>query len=165
MTNEEQEVVETVKPTEVEPQESTETVEETSTPTVEDYEKLRKENATLVAQKEHWKKKATTIKVEEPIKINETPTGLSREEAILIAKGVSETVINEASVIAKAKNISLGDAMKDPLIEAYSQKIKADEKKEKAQLGASKGSGKYGGVDLINAVGMTEEEHRKAIGM
>jgi len=41
----------------------------------------------------------------------------------------------------------------------------AEEKRSKAQLGSSNYSGKTGSKDITQAVGMTEEEHRKSIGM
>ena len=125
---------------------------------------------TLEAQKEHWRKKATQPKPEEKKeaeinKPNEPTIGLTREEAILIAKGVPDEIINQASLVAKAKGVSLSEAMKDPLIEAYSEKIIAEEKKGKAQLGPATSGPTYKGVPLEQAVGMSEEEHRKAIGM
>lgn len=93
-----------------------------------------------------------------------TTVGLTREEAILIAKGTDERVINEASVIAKAKNIPLLDAMKDPLISAYSSQLEAEAKRAKAQLGASKGGGGSDNGDLTQRVGMSRDDHKKALG-
>jgi len=148
-----------------------ETVDETeeTTLTVEDYNKSQQKNKELY---ERAKKAEALVKelkskpVETFKKTNETPTGLTREEAILIAKGVNEDVINQAAFVAKARGIDIMEAMNDPLIEALSEKIKATEKKEKAQLSASKGSGNYTNKsDLSQVVGMTEEEHRKLIGM
>jgi len=143
-----------------------------STPTLEDYNKLadtKKQLSARLAKAEAELKKA---KAQPEVKeTNQTPVGLTREEAILIAKGTSEVLIEKASLIARANNIGLLEAMKDPLIEAFSEKLKADEKKAKAQLGASSGgsgnTGSYGAnkaTRLEDAVGMTEEEHRKAIG-
>jgi len=132
--------------------------------TVEDYKKLQQKNKELYERAKTAEALAKAAKSAPLKETNETP-GLTREEAILIAKGVSEDVINEAAGIAKAKGITLSEAMKTPIIEAFISKIKADEKREKAQLSASGGTSKSHNIDLINAVGMTEEEHRKAIGM
>lgn len=147
-----------------------ETSEEETTLTVEDYKKLERKNKELFERAKKAealvKEVKETKKPAETLKTNETPVSLSREEAILIAKGVDENVIEQASLIASAKGISLNDAMKDPLIEAYTENIKAREKREKAQLGASNNSGVYVNKgDLSQRVGMTEEEHKKAIGM
>lgn len=135
--------------------------------TVEDFKALEKKNKELFERAKKAEALAKEAKGKPLIKeIKETPTGLTREEAILIAKGVNEDVINQAALVAKAKGVSLMDAMKDPLIEAYASKLKADEKREKAQLGTSKSGGSRGdNGDLSQRVGMTEEEHRKAIGM
>jgi hypothetical protein len=134
--------------------------------TLEDYKALEKKNKELYERAKKAEALAKVAKSKPINKTNETPTGLTREEAILIAKGVNEDIINQAAIVAKAKGVSLMDAMADPLIEAYSAKIKADEKREKAQLGASRSSGSRGdNGDLTQRVGMTEEEHRKAIGM
>lgn len=130
--------------------------------TIEDFKELEKKAKTLEQQKEHWRKKATK---ETPLKTNETSNSLTREEVILIAKGVSEDVINEANDVARAKGITLSEAMKTPLISAFIKEKEAEEKRSKAQLGSSNYSGKTGSKDISQAVGMTEEEHRKSIGM
>lgn len=134
--------------------------------TIEDFKELEKKAKTLEQQKEHWRKKATQSQTKEtPLKTNETSNGLTREEVILIAKGVSEDVINEAHDVARAKGITLSEAMKTPLISAFIREKEAEEKRSKAQLGSSNYSGKTGSKDISQAVGMTEEEHRKSIGM
>jgi hypothetical protein len=172
MTEETQELDTPQNPEPAEAPEITETPESVdTTPTLEDYNKLadtKKQLSARLAKAEAELKKA---KAQPEVKETNTPTGLTREEAILIAKGTSEVLIEKASLIAKAQNISLLEAMKDPLIEAFGDKLKADEKKAKASLGASSGgsgnTGSYGknqAARLEDAVGMSEEEHRKAIG-
>lgn len=89
MEENEKEVVET----EVEETESTEVEEETNdeTPTLEDYQRLKKERETLLAQKEHWKKKATQSKpLEQTETLKTNNEYLTREEAVLLAKGYDE---------------------------------------------------------------------------
>lgn len=166
MSNEQKPVIdETVEETqeEVEAPETESEPTGKDVPTLEDYRNLEKKAKTLEAQKEHWKKKAATASQEAA---NKPPTaGISREEILLITKGVPEEVIEEAREIAESKGISLAEAIKRPSIVALQEKIEADAKRAKAQLGASSGSGSDTTVDLVNAVGMTEEEHRKAIGM
>jgi hypothetical protein len=171
MTEETQVDQDTSKPEEQVEAPETTTPEVDNVPTLEDYNKLadtKKQLSARLAKAEAELKKA---KAQPEVKETNTPTGLTREEAILIAKGTSEVLIEKASLIAKAQNISLLEAMKDPLIEAFGDKLKADEKKAKASLGASSGgsgnTGSYGknqAARLEDAVGMSEEEHRKAIG-
>jgi len=138
--------------------------------TLEDYERVEKEKKALyerAKKAEAQVKEFKTLKPKEAIN-NNVPSGLSdeqRQEVALIARGVPQSVINEAFTIAKAKGLTLNQAMEEPILKAYYSQVKAEEKKEKAQLGASGKPGSYKEVDLRNAVGMTEEEHRKAIGM
>lgn len=143
--------------------------ESDDTPTLEDFIKLKETNAKLyerAKKAEEAAKAAKETKKDSPnLKTNETSNGLTREEAILIARGVSEDVINEANDVARAKGITLSEAMKTPLISAFIEKKEAEEKRSKAQLGSSNYSGKAGSKDITQAVGMTEEEHRKSIGM
>jgi hypothetical protein len=86
---------------------------------------------------------------------------LSREEAILIAKGMDDESISQLQSIAKGKAISLLDAEKDPLFVAYYDKRQAELKAERARLGVSKGSGQKQNKPDFTAVGLSEEEHKR----
>lgn len=156
MENELQEVNTPIEETQ-EPVE--ETVEESNDiPTVDDYEKLKKEAETLRAQKEHWKKKATTIKVE-PLKkeTNETPSTLTREEAILYAKGYTDEEVDLANKLSKINGTTLSKAIEDDIFKAkYDQRLK-QERSEKASLSPSGGSGRFKAEK--NPGEMTREEH------
>lgn len=83
------------------------------------------------------------------------------DELKLIARGLSDEAIEQAKVIAKGKSISLTEAIKDPLFLLVKNDLDEKEKKEKAKLGASKGSGESQEESEINS-GMTREEHEKA---
>lgn len=130
-----------------ETQEETPEVEEVSEPvelTTEDYykEKTAREAAEkkakeLEAQKDHWKKKAERVPL---VKEDSTNQDSLKEELILIAKGVNEDVIEQASLVAKAKGISIKDALNDPMVKAYSKSIEDQIKKDKAQLSPSAGT-------------------------
>lgn len=163
------EIVETTEaPVEETQEQVSEEVEEVADdlPTLEDYEKLKKEKETLVAQKEHWRKKAEEKKLAPQAETPQVSTNqLTRDEVFLIAKGVSEEVISEARFRADAKGISLKEAMEDPVVITLQKDVEARERRSKAQLAPSSGGNTVRGIDLQNAVGLTEEEHRKAIGM
>ena len=122
------------------------------------------EEETVVVSKEKFKamqKKAIAFdasKKNPPKNINNT---LSREEAILIAKGRSEDELDLLHTIAKGKGVSLLDAEKNPLFLAYEEKQAEEKKKEDARLGASKGSGYYEAKDDFNKPGLTNEEHKE----
>lgn len=134
--------------------------------TLEDYHKTKaaKDKLYQRAKKAEQELKALKAQGTKPL-ISNNPSGLTRDEAILIAKGVPEEVINEASDIAKAKGITLSEAMKTPIVTAFIANLKQAETKEKAQLSSSASGAKSSKGDLMQAVGMTEEEHRKALGM
>jgi hypothetical protein len=126
-------------------------VVESNEPTLEDYQKALKQIETLKAQKEHFKKKATQ-KGDETNKTN-TPTGLTREEAILFAKGLDEDDINLAAKIAKVEGISLIKATEDEHFQFKLQQKQQEIKSKGAKLGASTG----GGYNV--PTNMSDEEH------
>ena len=83
------------------------------------------------------------------------------DELKLIARGLSDEEIDKAKVIAKGAGIALQEAIKDPLFLSYQATLKEQARKEKAKLGASKGSGESQDDTLIRAE-MTREEHERA---
>jgi len=90
-----------------------------------------------------------------------TNNSLSRDEAILIAKGYDEEALENLNKIAKATNKNIKEAQEDPLFIAWQEKREAEKKSEKARLGASKGSG-YGEDKLdFSKPGLSREEHKK----
>lgn len=133
--------------------------------TLEDYHKTKAAKDKLYQRAKKAEQELKALKAQGSKPLNNNSSGLTRDEAILIAKGVPEEVINEASDIAKAKGITLSEAMKTPIVTAFIANLKQAETKEKAQLSSSASGAKSSKGDLMQAVGMTEEEHRKALGM
>ena len=82
------------------------------------------------------------------------------DELKLIAKGYSDEEIEQAKVISKGKGIPLTEATKDPLFVVFQKDIKETERKEKAKLGVSNGSGVSQPKEQFKS-GMTKEEHEK----
>ncbi len=162
-TNEIEETTEA--PVEETQEQVSEEVEEVAddTPTLEDYNELQKKFKTIEAQKEHWRKKAEEKKLEAPKAKEETPDVsdkyLTREEAILITKGTRPEVLEEAKLVASAKNISLVEALEYPTIKSFNAELDRKERSAKAQLGtSSSGSSNYGKpVDK-----MSDDEHKAA---
>lgn len=138
-----------------------ETEETTDTPTLEDFYRLQKEVKTLKAQKEHFKKKAQTqTKESETLKTNQTSNDLLlMQKEILSTKGFSDATIEQAQRLSEKLGISIIEAVKDPLISTFAEKDAIEEKKRKAQLGASSGSSSN---KAEIRPGMSEEEHRAA---
>lgn len=140
-------------------EETSDVVEEVSeVPTVDDYNRLIKENKTLKAQKEHFKKKSQAI----PAK-TDTPSSsefLSREEAVLIAQGVDIDDLDQLKAIQKGFGYkSFKEAMDSQLFKAYSKEKKAEKERESASLGASGGS--TGSRPAVTS-DMSEEDHKAA---
>jgi len=127
----------------------------------EDYKEYwEKKVKTLEAQKEHWRKKAETIvKPKETLKTNETQSSsLSREEAILFAKGYTEDEVDLANKLAKVNGIGVLEAIEDDYLKSKRALRLKKEKSEMASLPASNGTGKFKADKPVGE--MTEEEHR-----
>jgi hypothetical protein len=111
-----------------------------------DVAKLQEINKKLFARAKAAEAKLKTVapKAEVPPtkkEINSNEQYLTREEAILIAKGYEESEIAKLQAIAKGNGCSLLDATKDEMFVVWKEKVVAENKKSKSQLGASKGSG------------------------
>jgi hypothetical protein len=128
------------------------------TPEEPDYKALleaeKARNAKLYAR---LKKSTQTM----PTKAPET-NSLTREEAILIAKGYSEEelkVLNRIKKGAEAEGTKMSflEATEDEVFKAWKSKLDAQARSKKAQLGASGGSS----VKPVELAKMTEEEHRE----
>lgn len=142
---------------------------EVTEPTLDDFNALKEKNKQLFERAKKAENEAKALKakpVETKTEINKSneTVGLTRDEAILIAKGVDDRIIDEAKIVAEAKKIPLREALEYPTIKAFKQSLEAEERKKKARLGASGGSAGSDPDDLTEKVGMTREEHRKAIG-
>lgn len=125
-----------------------------------------KEEDTVVISKEKFKamqKKAIAYDASKKAPQRETITNntLSREEAILIAKGRNEDELDLLHTIAKGKGVSLLDAEKNPLFLAYEEKQAEEKKKEQARLGASKGSNSAKSSVGFSTPGLSAEDHKK----
>lgn len=83
-------------------------------------------------------------------------SGLTREEAILFARGLTEDEVDLASKLAKVNDISIIEATEDPYFKTKVEGRLKKEKSEKASLGASGGSNKFSPKDVGE---MSREEH------
>jgi len=93
-----------------------------------------------------------------PKKVESSNSNLTREEAILYAKGYTDEEIAKANKIAKVDEVSVLVAIEDDIVKNMIQTRLAKERSDKASLGASGGSG----VKTTKNVGeMTTEEHAK----
>lgn len=120
-------------------------------------EKERKAKAQILARAKKAEEELKALKAK-PQNTNNDPQ-LS-EELKLIARGLSDEEIEQAKVIARGKDIPLTEAIKDAMFIAYQSDLKEKERKEKAKLGASKGSGETSEEPEVKS-GMTRDEHLK----
>jgi len=143
--------------------EETQEIEETQEDTIDsaELEALKTAKAQLTARAKKAEEEIKKLKESkaEPQNINSDP--YFADELRLISQGVVGQAILKAKIIAKGSGVSLLDAMKDEAVVAYIKDIKEQEKREKAKLGASKGSGESADSTLIKP-GMSREEHEEA---
>jgi len=145
--------------TQVEETETTE-VEETEsndTPTLEDYEALKKKLKTIEAQKDHWRKKAETPKLESKQKetLQTNNEYLTRDEAVLLAKGYDEEDLAKLNMLANGKKLT--EVANDEMFIAWKEKKDEKLKVAKAQLGSSKSLTTKTSKPVSE---MTPEEHK-----
>lgn len=102
--------------------------------------------ATLKAQKDHWKKKATTPKEEKKVakaeEKKDTNTNLSMRDYLALAKAdISADDIEEVQEYASLKKVSISEAMNAPVIKAILRE-KAEQRKasEATNTGTAKRS-------------------------
>jgi len=153
--NEKKVTEETVEETQEETSE--ELAETNDTPTLEDYEALKKQAETLKAQKEHWRKKAEQAKELKPAELKQTnPEYLTREEAVLLAKGYDDEDLVRLNALAKAEGKKLSEVADDEMFIAWKEKKDEKVKAQKAQLGSSKSSSSKTTKPLSE---MTRDEH------
>lgn len=154
LVNNEEELETSVEETELDEVEETTDDDDSNTPSLEDYERIKKENETLKAQKEHWRNKVA----KQPInKLNETQSGLSKDEVILYAKGHTEEEVELAKKLAAISGTSPLKATEDEIFKSKVNSRIKKEKSEQASLPASNTSGKFKTEKPVGK--MTKEEH------
>ena len=125
-----------------ETQETQESGDEETTDLAGELEKAKKAISQLTARAKRAEDEVKKSKVSGDTKAQPNLNNiLSREEAVLIARGYDDESLNQIQVIAKGKGISMLEAEKDALFVSYKEKKESEAKAEKAKLGASKGSG------------------------
>lgn len=89
------------------------------------------------------------------------PPSSDPDELKLIARGLSDEEIDQAKIIAKGNGVSLLEAIKNPLFVLFQSNLKEEQKREKAKLGASSGSGQgQDDTGITVKPGTTVDEHK-----
>lgn len=90
------------------------------------------------------------------------------EEVVLRANGMDAEVLAKLKVVAKANGTDLITAQNDELFTAWKEKFESGQKKAKAALGASNGSGGVQKKASFDTPGISSDDHRamfnKAVG-
>lgn len=129
--------------------------------TQEELAKIKLANLQILARAKRAESELKTLKAQNSIKINNNPPESSlSDELKLIARGLSDEEIDQAKIIARGKEVSLIEAIKDPLFIVYQDDLIKKQKRERAKLGASSGSEESRDTSLIKK-GMTREEHQE----
>tara|TARA_R110000868_G_scaffold271022_1_gene530467 strand:+ start:137 stop:646 length:510 start_codon:yes stop_codon:yes gene_type:complete len=161
MTNEqenfqaEESQVEEISNTQTEANDQTENTEEQSdvvTLSKSEYTKLKRQAIAYKSQKEN------------PPAPSREKTGSSdtnRDELYLVAKGYDDDAIAQLQIIARGTGTSLKEALENPLFKGYEAKQKEEERKARAKLGASNGSG-YNSPEPVVTPFMNDDDHKKA---
>ena len=159
---EEKELPQVEEETPVEEETTEEVVEETE----ETEEETQEEESVTISKTKFSAMQKKAIAYDAKKKVTPKPAdtninnSIDANELKLIAKGLSDDEIEQAKVISKGKEISLMEAIEDPLFVTFQTDLKAKERKQKAHLGASTGSGGRK-ADTGFTSGMTDEEHKK----
>jgi hypothetical protein len=86
-------------------------------------------------------------------------SGLSRDEAILIAQGHSLEELDKMKTIAAVENIPLLDVPKNDIFTSWKKGKDEQARAQSAQLGASRGS-KGSVKKTFNTPGLSDEDHK-----
>jgi len=127
---------------------------------LEDYAKNQKTRA----EKAEAKLKATAKEIQDSDKSelsNQGSDSLSREEAVLIAKGHTLEEIEKIKSLAALDGVSVLEASENELFTAWKEKQDKQREAAEAQMGASKGSGRRKPKKSFTTPGLTPEEHKK----
>jgi len=144
----------------VEPiQQETSEIKEDTGDLAADLERERKAKSQILARAKKAEEELKALKAQPQSKPNDPQLS---DELKLIARGLSDEEIEQAKVVAKGKGINLTEAIKDPLFTIFQADLKDKERKEKAKLGASKGSGETQEEITGLESGSTTEAHKKA---
>lgn len=150
--------------------EQTEVVEETTADVeTEDTAQLKEQlakkdelNKKLFERAKRAESEAKALKAK-ATEIKPTNTQIPNEELqeirLIATKGLDEEDIQQVRILAKGKGVTLLEAVTDPMFDLYQKDKKERIRKEKAKLGASKGSGPGGSEK--NPSQMTDAEFKE----
>lgn len=88
-------------------------------------------------------------------------SGLSEEDIIVISKIADKEKIESLKEIAKMKGLTMAQASESTMYKLAEREIDQQRSAEKAQLGASRGSGKRATEKTFTTPGLSRDEHKE----
>lgn len=127
----------------------------------EKYQNAKKRAEKAEAELKELKSKPEE-KTESPKKEEVKPltNGLTRGEAILFSKGLSQNEVDQAQKVADVQGISLLEAVEDPIYKAMKESEDKRVAEEQATLGTSKGSPKVKEKVSFDSKNLDRDEHK-----
>jgi hypothetical protein len=110
----------------------------------------------------NWHRKVASASAGQQNSQEQAPVqnALSRDEAILIAKGLSVEEVEHAQKVAALQGTPLLEAVNDDLFTTWKSKRDDAVKDQRAQLGASRG-GRSNVTKTFNTPGLSDDDHRE----
>ena len=131
-------------------QETESTQDDTITLSKSEYTKLKRQAIAYKSQKENQPA---------PSKVKTGSSDINKDELYLVAKGYDDEAIAQLQIIARGTGSSLKEALENPLFKNYEAKQREEERRAKAKLGASNGSGFSQGGPAIKP-NMSVDDHK-----
>jgi len=122
-------------------------------------EKAEQKLKDLKAQLEE--KKEEPQKTEGQEESNDSKDQLTKEEAILYARGLSEEEVDKVKSIAKIEGESPLIAAESDYFKLWKEKTDKEKETQETQLGASRGSAKVQPKKDFNSPGLAPDEHKE----
>jgi hypothetical protein len=122
---------------------------------------LADRNEKLWARLQREKNKGNTVTKPTPAAkpVSATPASLTRDEAIVIAKGFSEEELEHAKKVAALEGIKVTEAVTNDLFTAWKSKRDAEVKQRDAQLPTSRGARSATSKKTLSTPGLPAAEH------
>ena len=120
---------------------------------------LKKEGYTFNEETKQWQKPAVTPQDRSEPQKEQSPASLTRDEAIVLAKGFSEDELEYAKKVAAVEGIKVTEALENSLFKTWKSTNDEAVKRQKAQLGTSRGA-RSSVKKTIDAPGLSDDEHK-----
>jgi hypothetical protein len=123
---------------------------------------LEKEGYEFNKDSKQWQKKSDNSQQAQSSQEQKpaTPASLTRDEAIVIAKGFSEEELEYANKVAALEGIKVTDAVTNDLFTSWKARHDKAAKEQAAQLPASKGA-RATVKKSLSTPGLSDEEHKQ----